>query len=166
MPALTIGKTGMAEYDFEESVGYWLTLATQAYHRVLAERLAPAGITHRQTHVIGWLKLSGELSQGELARKMLIEPPTLVRILDRMEAAGWVQRSGDPQDRRRRIVRLTEAAEPVWERIADCARELRQAAVTGMSDHESAQLKQLLQRVFANLPPPQPVRETVAAEIV
>ncbi len=155
----------MAEYDFEESVGYWLTLATQAYHRVLAERLAPAGITHRQTHVIGWLKLCGELSQGDLARKMLIEPPTLVRILDRMEAAGWVQRSGDPQDRRRRIVSLTDNADPVWERIANCARELRQAAVAGLSERESSQLKRLLQHVFANLQTPNAVREAACIDI-
>lgn len=155
----------MAEYDFEESVGYWLTLATQAYHRVLAERLSPAGITHRQTHVIGWLKLCGELSQGELARKMLIEPPTLVRILDRMEAAGWVRRSGDPRDRRRRIVSLTDNADPVWERIADCARELRQAAVAGLSERESSQLKRLLQHVFANLQTPNSVRETACVDI-
>ena len=45
----------MLPYDFEESIGYWLTVVTQAYHRALNERLAPCGITYRQSHVIGWL---------------------------------------------------------------------------------------------------------------
>ncbi len=141
----------MAAYDFEESVGYWLTQSTQAYHRVLSEWLVPQGVTYRQMQVIGWLKLSGELCQSELARRMMIEPPTLVRILDRMETAGWLRRSGDPLDRRRRIVLLTEEAEPVWEEIAACARQLRQVAVEGLTEDEARQLNRLLRRVSANL---------------
>ncbi len=60
----------MQPYDFEESIGYWLTVVSQAYHRALNERLAPHGITYRQSHVIGWLMLEGELTQAELARKL------------------------------------------------------------------------------------------------
>jgi len=141
----------MADYDFEESLGYWLTVTTQALHRRLAEELAPDGITYRQTHVIGWLKLRGELSQADLARLMMIEPPTLVRILDRMEQAGWIRRTGDPTDRRRRIVQLAPKAEPIWDRIADRARALREAAAAGLTPAEVNQLKRLLRRVHANL---------------
>lgn len=141
----------MADYDFDESIGYWLTITTQAWHRVMIERLAPEGITYRQMHVIGWLKHSGDLSQAELARKMMIEPPTLVRILDRMEDTGLVRRFDDPDDRRRRILRLTPRAEPMWDRITECAREMRAAAETGLSPAEVGQLKRLLRRVHANL---------------
>ena len=141
----------MADYDFDESLGYWLTITTQAWHHVMMERLAPDGITYRQMHVIGWLKLEGELSQAELARKMMIEPPTLVRILDRMEAADLLRRIDDPVDRRRRNLRLTLRSEPIWERITECARELRAAAATGLSPAEVAQLKKLLRKVHANL---------------
>jgi len=141
----------MKDYDFEESIGYWLAISHQAFQRALSERLSPEGITHRQTHVIGWLKLEQELSQGDLARRMMIEPPTLVRILDRMEAAGWLRRDGDPTDRRRRIVRLTPAAEPIWERIIEHALELRQAAVEGMTAEDVVHLKALLRQIFTNL---------------
>jgi MarR family transcriptional regulator for hemolysin len=141
----------MADYDFDESIGYWLHVTTQAWQRVMIDKLAPDGITYRQMHVIGWLKFAGELSQAELARNMMIEPPTLVRILDRMEAAGLLRRIDDPDDRRRRILRLTARAEPLWERIANCARELRASAATGLSPAEVAQLKQLLRKVHANL---------------
>ncbi|MDZ4689661.1 MAG: MarR family transcriptional regulator [Planctomycetaceae bacterium] len=141
----------MADYDFEESLGYWLTVTTQAWHRTMIDRLSPDGITYRQMHVIGWLKFDGELSQAELARKMMIEPPTLVRILDRMEATGLLKRIDDPLDRRRRILRLTPRSEPIWDRITDCARELRAAAAAGLSAAEVAQLKRLLSKVHANL---------------
>lgn len=151
----------MSEYDFEASLGYWLTLTTQSYHRALAEKLSPSGITYRQMQVVGWLKVHGELSPGELARKMMIEPPTLVRILDRMTAAGWLERREDPIDGRRRIVRLTPQVAPVWELIAECARELRQMAAAGLTPGEVQQLNALLQRVHANLAPAYVVQDAV-----
>lgn len=141
----------MQPYDFEESIGYWLTMATQTWHRALNEQLAPYGITYRQSHVLGWLMLEGELTQAELARKMMIEPPTLVRILDRMESLGWICRQDCPADRRRKLIRLTDAAEPVWQKIVSCARTVRLVAGRGLSADEQYVLKDLLRRVGDNL---------------
>jgi MarR family transcriptional regulator for hemolysin len=138
-------------YDFDESVGYWLTMATQAFHRAVSEEVAPHGITFRQSLVLAWLALEGELSQAELATKMMVEPPTLVGILDRMERDGWITRNGCPSDRRKKLIRATSAAEPVWEKIAEGGRRVRARATEGLSDEELETLKQLLGRVNRNL---------------
>jgi len=138
-------------YDFDESVGYWLTLATQAFHRAVSDEVAPHGITYRQSMVLAWLALEGELSQAELATKMMVEPPTLVGILDRMERDGWITRNGCPSDRRKKLIRATGAAEPVWEKIAEGGRRVRARATEGLSDEELETLKQLLSRVNQNL---------------
>ena len=141
----------MQPYDFKESIGYWLTIVTQEYHRALNERLAPYGITHRQSHVIAWLMLDGELTQAELARRMMIEPPTLVRILDRMESLGWIVRHDCPADRRRKLIRLSDSAEPAWEQMVECARQVRQVAGKGLNGDEQYVLKDLLRRISENL---------------
>ncbi|MEZ6073592.1 MAG: hypothetical protein R3C10_25775 [Pirellulales bacterium] len=47
----------------------------------MIEELTPHGITFRQMQVMAWLMLEGELSQNELASRMIIEPPTLVGVL-------------------------------------------------------------------------------------
>jgi len=138
-------------YDFDESVGYWLTLATQAFHRAVSDEVAPHGITYRQSMVLAWLALEGELSQAELATKMMVEPPTLVGILDRMERDGWITRNGCPSDRRKKLIRATRAAEPVWEKIAEGGRRVRARATEGLSEEELETLKQLLGRVNRNL---------------
>jgi MarR family transcriptional regulator for hemolysin len=151
------------DYDFHESLGYWMTLSTQALHRTVSQQLAPHGITFRQAQVIGWLVLTGELSQGELVQRMMIEPPTLVRLLDRMEAAGLIRRDGDPHDRRRRIVRLTDEAGPMWEQIAATLRKVRKQAGRGLSPDELEQLKTLLRKVLANLDDERPARRSAAA---
>ena len=138
-------------YDFEDSIGYWLTLATQSYHRAVADELAPHGITYRQSMVLGWLALEGTLSQTELASRMMIEPPTLVGILDRMERDGWISRHDCPTDRRKKLIRANPAAEPVWDKIVTCAMGIRRRATDGLSDRELATLKKLLRKVHRNL---------------
>jgi MarR family transcriptional regulator for hemolysin len=151
----------MLKYDFEESIGYWLTIATQAYHRAVSEQVGPHGITYRQSLVLGWLALEGELSQADLANKMMVEPPTLVGILDRMERDGWITRNGCPHDRRKKIIRPTTAAEPVWEKIAASARRVRARATEGLNDEEFETLKRLLARVGRNLEALAPVSAPV-----
>jgi MarR family transcriptional regulator for hemolysin len=141
----------MLRYDFEESIGYWLTLSTQAFHRAVSEEVAPHGITYRQSLVLAWLAFEGELSQAELANKMMVEPPTLVGILDRMERDGWITRNSCPSDRRKKLIRATTAAEPVWEKIAEGGRRVRARATHGLSEQELDTLKQLLIRVDRNL---------------
>jgi MarR family transcriptional regulator for hemolysin len=141
----------MLHYDFEESIGAWLTLATQTYHRAVSDELTPHGITYRQSMVLGWLALEGDLSQTELAAKMMVEPPTLVGILDRMERDGWITRHNCPGDRRKKIIRANPAAEPVWQKIVECALRVRQRAIEGFSERELAELNTLLRRVQQNL---------------
>jgi len=141
----------MLRYDFEQSIGYWLTVATQAFHRAVSEELAPHGITYRQSQVLAWLVLEGELSQAELANKMMVEPPTLVGILDRMERDGWITRNSCPSDRRKKLIRATTTAEPVWEKIAERGRRVRAGATKGLTEQEIETLKQLLVRVNRNL---------------
>ena len=147
----------MLTYDFEASVGYWLTIATQSYHRAVTEEMAPHGITYRQALVLYWLVLKGEMSQAELANKMMVEPPTLVGILDRMERDGWITRNGCPNDRRRKIIRPTAAAEPVWEKITESGRRVREQATQNLTEREFITLRDLLQRVHVNLESPAPV---------
>jgi MarR family transcriptional regulator for hemolysin len=139
------------EYDFAQSIGYWLTMTTQAFHRAVSEELLPHGITYRQSMVLGWLALEGELSQTELAHKMMVEPPTLVGILDRMERDGWISRNNCPSDRRKNIIRANAAAEPVWKKIVECAKRVRERAAHGLSERQLLTLKKLLRRVGQNL---------------
>jgi MarR family transcriptional regulator for hemolysin len=141
----------MLQHDFQQSIGYWLTTTTQAYHRAVSDELLPHGITYRQSMVLGWLALEGELSQTELANKMMVEPPTLVGILDRMERDGWISRHHCPTDRRKNLIRANPAAEPVWEKIVECAMRVRERAMHGLSERQLTTLKKLLRRVSQNL---------------
>lgn len=147
----------MLKYDFEESVGYWLASAQRSFMAALRDQLAPHGITYRQAEILGWIALEGSLSQAELAARMMIEPPSLVGTLDRMEANGLLQRKSCAEDRRKNLICVLPAAEEMWEQILACARGVRAQATLGLSEDEIAMLKNLLRRIRDNFTAPVPV---------
>jgi MarR family transcriptional regulator for hemolysin len=88
----------------EQTLGRSLYLAHRAVHDELDRRLYEHGAS-----LWNWLLLreaanAEGASQRELADLMRIEPPTLVRQLDKLAEEGLVERQPDPDDRR--IVRV------------------------------------------------------------
>jgi MarR family transcriptional regulator for hemolysin len=123
------------EYEFENSVGYWVVMAAHALQRALNEELAPHGMTHRQWQVLCWLAIDGPLPQNELAERMNIEPATLVSVLARMERNGWIGRRACPSDGRRRVVFPKPKAKPIWEQGVQCARRRSRTLETPAGRH-------------------------------
>jgi DNA-binding MarR family transcriptional regulator len=77
--------------------------------------LRPEGLTSADIDVLAslWRHPAGQRPR-DLRRTMMIGSGTLTPRLDRLEAAGWLQRRPDPDDRRGRVLTLTDAR---WHRI-------------------------------------------------
>ena len=141
----------MLQYDFDESIGYWVVMTAQTMRRALAAELAQEGITLRQWEVLAWISLDGELSQSELAERLGIEAPTLVGVLNRMERDGWLERYNCCVDRRRKRIRATDKAESLWSRMVECARHVRAQASAGIDTRQLAEFKVVCARIRRNL---------------
>ncbi len=144
----------LRSYDFEQSVGYWLILTARAYQKAIEVELAPYRLTYRQAQVLGWLVLDGELSQVELADRMMIEPATLVGVLDRMERDGMIKRKATPSDRRKKVIQVSDNAGEVWENVITCAKRVRAAATRGLSDRQVGTFFKTLRTIMDNLEHP------------
>jgi len=132
------------QYDFENSVAYWVFATAHEMARAMNAELAACGITFRQWEVLVWLSHEGDVSQSELAERMGIEAPTLVGVLDRMERDGWIHRVPSETDRRKNLIRPTEQVLPVWEKMVACAQKIRARATAEMSVEQLGQLRELL----------------------
>ncbi|TDT97909.1 DNA-binding MarR family transcriptional regulator [Streptomyces sp. 846.5] len=71
------------------------------------------GITHLMYEVLLILGRAGEpgLSMRAVAQEQVLTTGGATRLVDRMEAAGLVERTEDPDDRRGRLLRLTAVGE-------------------------------------------------------
>src|SRR5271156_2655542 len=77
------------------------------------QRARAFGMTRAQWIILARLERQPNISQNEMAAICEVEPITVGRLVDRLEAHGLVQRCPDPTDRRVRRLRLLPAAKPI-----------------------------------------------------
>lgn len=75
------------------------------------------GMTRAQWVILFWLQRQPGLSQKELSEILEVEPITVARLIDRLEARGMVERRPDPRDRRIWRLHLLPPAVPVLEEL-------------------------------------------------
>ena len=150
--------------DLERSFGFLVNDVARLFGRRFDQngRARRVGLTRAQCRTLGYLARNEGINQAGLADLLEIRPMTLVRQIDRMEEAGWIERRADPADRRARRLYLTAKARPILGRIWNIANETRDEALARLSPNEAEQLIDLLHRVHATLSDRVPA-ETAAA---
>ena len=133
--------------DPERSIGLLIHEVSRLMQRNFNRRVQDLGLAQAQWKVLAYLSRREGVNQTTLADALEVQPITLARQIDRLEAAGWVERRADPNDRRAFRLHLTPAAAPmlseIWQR-ADCT---RQDALAGLSPEACAHLIDGLQAV-------------------
>jgi len=137
--------------DRLRAFGFLLKDVTRLYVQRFEQRARRFGITLPQCKALGLLSKNEGISQVRLAELADTDPMTLVRILDRMEADGWVERRPDPDDRRARRLYLTSKAAPFLDTVWHLADLTRAEAFEGISKKEREFFIGILQRIDANL---------------
>jgi MarR family transcriptional regulator, transcriptional regulator for hemolysin len=137
--------------DLERSFGFLVNDVARLYGRRFEKNGKRLGLTRAQCRTLGYLARNEGLNQAGLADLLEIRPMTLVRQIDRMEEAGWIERRPDPADRRARRLYLTAKARPILGRIWNVATLTRNEALARLSPDEAERLIDMLQRVHATL---------------
>ena len=92
----------------EDSLGYLVNRVARSIAYQLAEEIRPAGVAIGQWSVLMFLWAREGMSQADLSRVVAIEPPTMVRTIDRMVRDGLITRTADPSDGRISRIHLTD----------------------------------------------------------
>jgi DNA-binding MarR family transcriptional regulator len=71
------------------------------------------GLTPSQLSAMAVLLNSGDLLMGELAAQEKVQPPSMTRIVNSLEARGYVERRPEPRDHRQCLVALTDSGREV-----------------------------------------------------
>jgi DNA-binding MarR family transcriptional regulator len=109
------------------------------------------GLYRGQNFVLEVLWEQEGLMQSELAERTLVQPATITTSLQRMEAAGLVERRPDPRDQRVIRVYLTEDGRALAEPVRAAWRQLEQRTFAGFTPEEREELRWYLDRIIENL---------------
>lgn len=137
--------------DYERDL-LFLLHHTARLLRVESDKRARAhGMTRAQWGILIWLERQPGITQKELAELLEVEPITVARLLDRLEARGMVERRPDPKDRRIWRLHLLAPALPMLGEIHAQLADIRHAVTRGMDEAMLATTKAALARMKETL---------------
>lgn len=135
---------------FGPSVSGLIVLVSRSYRALAGQQLAELGLHPGQEFMIQHLR-DARLSQRELAERLGVEPPTVTRMVQRLEQAGFVERCVDEHDARISRVRLSQRGRDLRKPVEVLWAALEERTIAGLNDDETEQLSRLLAKVLANL---------------
>jgi MarR family transcriptional regulator, transcriptional regulator for hemolysin len=136
--------------DRQRNFGFLLKEVSRRYVNRFEVRAAEIPLNLAQAKALVRLEKNEGVSQARLAELAEVDPMTMVRILDRMEAEGLLERRPDPADRRARCLYLTAKAKPILGEIWRLSDEIRAEIFAGVSQAEREQFMTVLQRLYDN----------------
>ena len=132
----------------QEQLGMAISEASRCWRAKLDERLRPLGLSQSRWMVLLHLSRRGDgVVQKALAEWLGIEGPTLVRILDRMTADGWIERRESATDRRAKTVHLTQQSWAIIQQINKVAAKLRGELLTDIPAADIETCMRVLQQI-------------------
>lgn len=133
-----------------ENFGILLAETARAWRSKLDQRLKPLGLSQAKWVVLLYLSKNRDgMTQKELAERIGIEGPTLVGLLDRLSADGWIERREAIHDRRSKTVHLCPKADATLEQMWQTAAELRAELLDGIPVQDLAICMEVIQRIKA-----------------
>ena len=132
----------------EKHLGFLINDVARLLRRAFDQR---CGLTRAQWQVLAHLFHNEGSNQAAVAEALDIEPITLSRHIDRLEALGYVTRLPDPADRRARRLHLTETVQPLLQEMRRIGIGVLTAALEGVEEDEIERLIASLTRMRSNM---------------
>lgn len=138
------------DFKVDDCVFFQLAKASQAGSRYWTSCVSALNLTGVQAMVLNFLGQEDVVTSGELGKRTSLDSATLTGILDRLEAAGFLDRTRHPTDRRAIQICLTEQGREVAANLYGKAIEANKAFLSNLSAEEKVALHSLLCKVREN----------------
>ena len=136
----------MLDDNYPDHIGWLLWSATQDWNLEFVERMQVAGhgwFTAARSTLMGHIAPKGT-KQGLLVDRLAISKQAVQQLIDGLEEDGILERAADPDDRRGRVVRLTDKGRAAMKDANRIKLEIEAGYRAGMGDADFARLSELL----------------------
>jgi DNA-binding MarR family transcriptional regulator len=133
----------------------WLIGRASAYsHRLLVEGFAAADARGYHHRLLAALEEFGPASQAALGRRAGIDRSDVVAALNELAGRGFIERSPDPDDRRRNVITITPAGTAQLRRLEQILAGVQDELLAPLSPADRTRLIRMLTRVLEQDVPP------------
>ncbi|HWD03444.1 MAG TPA: MarR family transcriptional regulator [Amycolatopsis sp.] len=137
------GQAEAVEFDLSNMIGHLLRTCQQLHVAIWTD-IFPGGLTSPQFAVLHALAHEGALTQTALRSQVRLDRSTTADVVRRLVARRLITQVKDPEDGRRRVVRLTAAGRALYTESTVRATRVNETMLAGLSDEERARLLSLL----------------------
>ncbi|MBB1627274.1 MarR family winged helix-turn-helix transcriptional regulator [Achromobacter sp. UMC71] len=123
-------------------------VVARQWRRAVDQRLQPFDLTQAT-----WLPLvqlaraPGPMRQKELAAALSLDNSAVVRVLQSLEASGFIERLEDPDDRRAKALAITAQGRQLVRRVHTVSAELERELLDGMAPADVDAAHRVLERL-------------------
>ena len=131
-----------------EHLAYLLAQANRESNRQLEMRLSKERGPVEQWRILKVLSDGNGHSMGELADAVLLNHPTLTKMVDRMVSDALVYRVQDPKDRRKVLMFVSDRGKALSKRLNSLAMSQEEHIVESYGGKSTNELKRLLESLI------------------
>lgn len=135
-----------AKYDLELQIGFRLRLAMQRHTEIFFNTM-DLGVTQAQYATLARLYRVGSCSQNELGRSIALDSASIVGVVGRLKANGYISSVRDKVDRRRVNLSLTDKGRDLVERAIPLALLASERTLVSLDPAERDMLIHLLRKL-------------------
>ena len=145
-PPATAGRH--EKLELEHFLPYRLSVVSNHISQTIADAYAERfGISITEWRVLAVLGRFPELSATGVAERTAMDKVAVSRAVARLLRTGLIEREVHGSDRRRSVLRLSEAGYAVYDQVAPMALEYERRLLSGFNEEERAALGRLLDRL-------------------
>lgn len=136
----------------EENVPYQLSKVRLLMTKVFARALKKEGVelTPEQVQLLGFLFENRGCTMTEIASELVVDNSAITRLVDGLEAKRFVKRTISKQDRRQRLIEITEQGEVELFKTMGLTEKYRKSIIYGFSEKEKSHFLKMLQMLYEN----------------
>lgn len=127
--------------------GFLLSWNGQRTAHTFAEALKPLGLRPHHFGVLTLIDTEPGSTQQELVDRSMIDPSSMVTVIDELQALGLAERRPHPGDRRKHAVHLTAEGHEMLERARASAARTAEQLLAPLDAKERETLRRLLRKL-------------------
>lgn len=135
----------------EEGLGFLINDVSRRLRNAFQRRIEGSALTLAQARALVHVSRNPGIRQVELAEILEVQPITLARLIDQLEASGLVNRAPDPRDRRAYQLQQTKKAAPHLAEIDRVIESIKKDALRDLNGDEMALVMSALEKMRNNL---------------
>ena len=136
-------------YQFVQAPGYLIRRAQQIAVALFMEETAGFDVTPVQFAILNTLMDSPGEDQVTLSKNVAFDPATFGSVITRLELKGWVMRTADPDDKRRKLLWVSESGKQVAFSMKRAVAKAQARIIKPLDADEQVQLVSLLGKLVA-----------------